>query len=125
MGECLCQVDNGANVAFKEFYNGTKAGPACEAMPLCSYDGAAGSCISSTDGTCTDVKVSCIGGQLKYWRFYNTRDGSCKGPSLGPFGGSADGACHNSNDGSRDDHKYWFIQGTCKNTADAIAAVQI
>merc|ERR1712216_637532 len=73
----------------KEFYNGSKAGPGCDRAPLCKYAGAPGQCVASTDGTCTDIKVTCNATGIFYERFWATRDGSCKGPALGWFGGVA------------------------------------
>ena len=88
-----------------EFFNLTKPGPGCKRTPVCQYIGALDSCAKSTDGLCTDIKVhQNTNGTVAYERFWATRDGSCKGPSVTVLVGPADdGTCHSTNaDG-------WFV----------------
>ena len=57
--------------------------------------------------------VICNRTGIFYRRFYDTRDGSCLGPSLGPFGGKADGTCQPSGDGLPHHHN-WYVEGSCE-----------
>jgi hypothetical protein len=63
--------------------------------------------------------TECVNGRMQYWRFYSTRDGTCAGPSLGPFGAAADGECRSSGDGTGSDAKYQFITATCDAASGA------